>query len=102
MRVHSVWSRVSASGTPDAYATKTLVNCLRATARRPWRRESSVDLLPEHIDPRASTETPDDRDALLAALSQLGQSQRTIVVLRYWQDLSVEAVAASLNCRPGR
>ena len=34
VRVHSVWSRVSASGAPDAYATKTLVNCLRATARK--------------------------------------------------------------------
>ncbi len=101
VRVRSVWSRVSGSGAPDAYATRTLVNCLRATARRPWRRESSVDLVPERIDPGSSAETPDHRDELLAALAQLGLSQRTVVVLRYWDDLSIEAVAASLNLSTG-
>jgi RNA polymerase sigma-70 factor (sigma-E family) len=101
VRVHAVWSRVSASGAPDAYATRTLVNCVRATARRPWRRESSVDLLPERVDPRSSAEPVDGRDELLAALRQLGQSQRTVVVLRYWDDLSIDAVAAAMNLSSG-
>ena len=38
---------------------------------------------------------------LRRALAQLSPSQRTIVVLRYWDDLSVEQTAAILSCSTG-
>jgi RNA polymerase sigma factor (sigma-70 family) len=38
---------------------------------------------------------------LRRALTQLQPSQRTIVVLRYWDDLSVEQTAAVLGCSTG-
>ena len=42
-----------------------------------------------------------DRDRLLAALAELGASQRAVVVLRYWEDRSVEEVADVLGLSTG-
>jgi DNA-directed RNA polymerase specialized sigma24 family protein len=39
--------------------------------------------------------------ALLSALEQLGKRGRAVVVLRFWEDLSVEATAAALGCSTG-
>jgi len=98
VRIYAVWPKVSRSGSPDAYARQTLVNEYRGTLRRPWRREHVTDVVPD----RAAGEigTHDDRDALLAALAGLGTSQRTIVVLRYWEDMSVNDVADLLRLSP--
>jgi RNA polymerase sigma factor (sigma-70 family) len=38
---------------------------------------------------------------LLEALAELPPRQRACVVLRYYEDLGVEEVAAALGCRPG-
>jgi RNA polymerase sigma-70 factor (sigma-E family) len=102
-RMYAVWPRVSRSGVPDAYSRRTLINAHRAAARRPWRRESAVDVL-EDTDAAAvrdESTSVTDRDALLHALSKLGRSQRTIVVLRYWEDLSVAEVADLLDLSAG-
>ena len=42
-----------------------------------------------------------DRLLLMAALADLPPRQRACVVLRYYDDLSVEAVAETLGCRTG-
>ena len=41
------------------------------------------------------------RLTLLAALERLPPKARAVVVLRYWEDLSVEATAAALGCSTG-
>ena len=38
---------------------------------------------------------------VLAALATLPPRARAVVVLRYWEDLSVEQVADVLGCSPG-
>jgi DNA-directed RNA polymerase specialized sigma24 family protein len=38
---------------------------------------------------------------VLGALATLPPRARAVVVLRYWEDLSVEQVAAALGCSPG-
>ena len=100
VRLHTVWRRVSATGTPDGYARKVLVNAFRAHARRPWRREHLTDALPESAA-AGSVDHHDERQALTEALAQLGRSQRTILVLRYWEDMSVVDVADLLNLSTG-
>jgi RNA polymerase sigma-70 factor (sigma-E family) len=101
VRVYAVWVRVSQTGSPDAYAMRTLVNCHRAAVRRPWRREHVTDSVPDVRATQGTSGADDDRDVLVAALGRLGRSQRTIVVLRYWDDISVEDVAATLGLSPG-
>ena len=94
------WRRAQRAGSVDAYCRRAVVNAFLSEGRRPWRRERSTDHVPEqeYIDPSGSS---DDRDALRRALAELGPSQRAIVVLRYWDDLSVEETAAVLGTSTG-
>jgi RNA polymerase sigma factor (sigma-70 family) len=52
----------------------------------------------EQASAEGSTE---DRLVLLRALAQVPPRQRAVLVLRYWEDLSVEAAAEVLGCTPG-
>lgn len=101
VRVYAVWHRVSTMAAPDAYARKAMVNAHRSALRRPWRRERAVEQVPDQADLRTHLSGSEDRDVLLAALAGLGTSQRTIVVLRYWEDLSVAEVADLLHVSSG-
>lgn len=101
VRVYAVWHRVSTMQAPDAYARKAMVNTHRSALRRPWRREHVVEAVPDQVDLREQLAGYEERDALLAALAGLGPSQRAIVVLRYWEDLSVVEVADLLHLSTG-
>jgi RNA polymerase sigma-70 factor (sigma-E family) len=102
-RLYADWPRLASRGAVDAYARRTVVNGVLATRRRPWRREVAADVLPDVADPRRGPGDADDgqREALRGALAALGPSQRAVVVLRYWDDLSVEDVARLLGCSTG-
>ena len=62
---------------------------------------------PNVIDQRSSepasssTAGPDDRDAVVRLLARLPEQQRRVVVLRYYCDLSEQAVADLLNLSIG-
>ena len=90
------WPRIR-SETRDAYARRVLVNtCLAATRAR--RRELVVDELPD----RATDPTPyDERLDLIAALRSLPARDRTVLALRFLDDLPVAAVADALRLPEG-
>ncbi len=99
-RLYVHWHRASRTDDLDAYVRRSLVNAFLAEGRRPWRRERSTETLPvtAYADPSGAA---DDRDQLRRALGGLGASQRAVVVLRYWDDLSVEQTADALGCSTG-
>ncbi|WP_326767777.1 SigE family RNA polymerase sigma factor [Streptomyces sp. NBC_01591] len=80
----------------EAYARKTLINTFIASRRRFWRREQSYGELPDHAGQTPDTDTG---LAVRAALARLTDKQRAVLVLRYWEDLSVEATAGLLGMR---
>ncbi|MFD9503978.1 SigE family RNA polymerase sigma factor [Streptomyces sp. NPDC060035] len=80
----------------EAYARKTLVNTFIASRRRFWRREQAYGELPDHAGAEADTDTG---LMVRAALARLTARQRAVLVLRYWDDLSVEATAELLGMR---
>ncbi|MFG2977319.1 SigE family RNA polymerase sigma factor [Streptomyces sp. NPDC048331] len=91
------WRRVSAAEYPDAYARTVLTRTFLAERRRRLR-----DLLAHtRADPPTRPEHADLRVTLLAALAELPPRARAMVVLRYWEDLSVETVAELLRCSEG-
>ncbi|GAA1564594.1 SigE family RNA polymerase sigma factor [Kribbella sancticallisti] len=101
-KLYLVWPRVTRAGNPLAYARRVVVNAAVDTGRRPWRREVPTgDLLPDRARSGDHAADHADRDEVLAALSQLGPRQRACVVLRYYEDLSVEQTAEALGCSPG-
>lgn len=95
LRVVPKWSRIAAH--PEPYVRRVLAreSVTRWRGRR-WR-ERSVAQLPEG----ASDERPDDRAALLGALSTLSPRQRAVLVLRYFDDLTEAATAEALGISPG-
>lgn len=101
VRIYAAWPRISRHGAPDAYATRTLVNRHRSSLRRAWNREQPFAELPDSIDPGTTSYDGDPDGALLEALSRLGPSQRAVVVLRYWDDCSVDEVADLLHLSTG-
>jgi RNA polymerase sigma-70 factor (sigma-E family) len=90
-KVYLKWRRIS---DPHAYAKKTLLRVFLDHKRRRSSGELTVGELPE--TPAAGDQS-DLRLTLFEALDHLGPRDRAIVVLRYWEDLSVRDVAGLLG-----
>jgi DNA-directed RNA polymerase specialized sigma24 family protein len=50
---------------------------------------------------RSSPPAPETRTVVLGVLATLPPRARAVVVLRYWEDLSVDQTAVVLGCSPG-
>ncbi len=97
-KVYAAWPRVQAADNVEAYLRRTLTNAYIDETRRGWRREQPCESLPD----RQAEDVPrDDRDGLLRALAEVPPGQRACLVLRFFDDRSVDEVAAILQCRPG-
>lgn len=92
------WRRASRADNLDAYSHTVLVRVYIDERRRGWWRVRLGGRLPER---QGRSDDPEIRLALQQALGQLAPRQRAAVVLRFYQDLSVEQVAEVLGCRPG-
>ncbi|PJN22480.1 SigE family RNA polymerase sigma factor [Kitasatospora sp. CB02891] len=93
------WRRASRMENLDAYARTVLTRTFLAEQRR-WsvaRRLGALAGSPE-VAPHGDA---DLRVTLLNALAELPVRARAMVVLRYWEDLSVETVADLLGCSTG-
>jgi RNA polymerase sigma-70 factor (sigma-E family) len=96
-RLFGVWGRISGSGSPGPYARKILVNLYLDHRRRPSRREIPLAQLPETPDVGPANGVDGDRERLMRALRQVPNGQRAVLVLRYWEDLSIEQTAQILR-----
>jgi len=92
------WRRISKQENAHAYAHRTLVNAYLDQQRTRKSGEVPVDRLPEHIGHPGTAEL---RVVMLDALATLPPQARAVVVLRYWEDLSVDQVAGILRCSGG-
>ena len=101
------WPRIASRGEVEPYVRRVLVTTFLDTRRRPWRRESSAGFPADSQRDRAAdaaleaVEGVDDRDRLSAALTRLPERQRAVLVLRFYEDLSVEQTADLLGCTAG-
>ncbi|GAA4670764.1 SigE family RNA polymerase sigma factor [Nocardioides nanhaiensis] len=94
------WPRVRREGREEAYARTVLVRTSIDEHRRRSRRPERPGL--EGLDPAtAPSPGPEDRDDLVAALQELPEMQRKVVVLRYLLDQPVAEVAAELGISEG-
>jgi RNA polymerase sigma-70 factor (sigma-E family) len=92
-RLFGVWGGVSASGSPGPYVRRILVNLYLDHRRRPSRREVPLAEPPDMGSVERPSPVDGDRDRLMAALRQVPNGQRAVLVLRYWEDLSIEQTA---------
>jgi len=97
--VYLRWAKIRTVENLDGYVHRVLVRRYIDEARRSWARVLLAWRVPERAaTPTASTE---DADAVQAALARLGHGQRSVLVLRFICDMSVQETAAVLNCSTG-
>lgn len=88
------WAKVERAGNRDAYVRKVLV---RAFLDHQRRRSSSEIAMPEPAVDRSYRENPELRLTLIEALARLPARERALVVLRFWEDQTVEGTAQILG-----
>ena len=98
------WARARDAENLDAYARKTLVRAF-LSERRKLRREAEIQTLAAAGRTGRTVQGPaagaELRILILEALRSLPPKPRAMLVLRYWEDLSVEQTAAILGCSEG-
>jgi RNA polymerase sigma-70 factor (sigma-E family) len=95
-RVYVAWPRISA-GAEMAYTRRTMLN-LHLNDQRKRRREVLTEATPEpHVA------GPDQELALTLAelLKGLPDKQRAVLVLRFWEDLTVPQIAEATGIAEG-
>jgi len=97
------WSKARLAENPDAYAKKALVRAFLTEQRKLRRSATAHTIL--RTEPGAAAAAAADpaelRLVVLDALRALPPKPRTMVILRYWADLSIEETAALLGCSTG-
>ena len=95
-KVYAAWPAVSRADSPIAYTRKVLLRTFLSHRRLRRSAEWPVQAVP---DTRTDEPDPGVRLDLLAALRRLPPPDRAVLVLRYWEDLSVARTAELLGIR---
>jgi len=100
VKCYAALGRLREPAAVDAYLRATLLHTYFDDDKRAWRRrERATDQLPE---PGGTPSDPlEDRLMMLEALGAVPPRQRACLVLRFYDDMSVEETAAALDCSVG-
>ncbi|MEV7883052.1 SigE family RNA polymerase sigma factor [Streptomyces sp. NPDC002817] len=94
-RLYISWHRVARVGNPAGYAQTVLTRAFLAHQRRRSSKERATAEFPEQV--YADHGDVPLRLTLLQALARLPAKDRAVVVLRYWEDRSIEETADAMN-----
>ncbi|NED87602.1 SigE family RNA polymerase sigma factor [Streptomyces sp. SID11233] len=99
-RTYRRWDGIADKSLADAYLRRVMIN-----TRTEWWRARRLDEVPTEQLPDASiedgTEQRADRALLMDVLGVLAPKQRSVVVLRHWEQMSTEETAAALGMSAG-
>ncbi|BBC34849.1 hypothetical protein SGFS_061430 [Streptomyces graminofaciens] len=101
-KVYSRWRRIPRDEV-DFYVRRSLVNNNISRVRKRRVAHLLMPFLPERVhEPQAGhAESIAQRAALTQALTELSARQRSVLVLRYWEDLGENEIAELLGCSLG-
>jgi RNA polymerase sigma-70 factor (sigma-E family) len=94
------WRKVLVAADPEAYTRRVMINESISRWRKFGRSEMPVASPPERSG-QDELESIDRRIDLAVALGSLAPRRRAVIVLRYYEDLSVAETAALLGCSIG-
>ncbi|WP_415957583.1 SigE family RNA polymerase sigma factor [Streptomyces sp. 021-4] len=100
VRTYGRWDGIADKSLADAYLRRVMIN-----TRTEWWRARKLDEVPTEQLPDASvddgSEQRADRALLMDILQILAPKQRSVVVLRHWEQMSTEETAAALGMSAG-
>ncbi len=99
-KAYASWPRVLRADDPDVYLRRIILNASLGKVRRRRVRERRTGDGSKPGTAQAA-QVDHDRPALVTALMRLPASQRSVVLLRYWMDMTEAQVAAVLGCSVG-
>lgn len=100
VKTYLSWGRIRDHGAAEAYVRRTLATTAASWWRRRWHGERATDVLPDQAGPDASG-LVDEQDALWRHVRRLPARQRTVLVLRFYEDLSEAETARTLGVSTG-
>ncbi|MCK8677827.1 MULTISPECIES: SigE family RNA polymerase sigma factor [Streptomyces] len=100
VRTYGRWDGIADKALADAYLRRVMIN-----TRTEWWRARKLEEVPTEQLPEApvddATEQHADRALLMDVLKVLAPKQRSVVVLRHWEQMSTEETAAALGMSTG-
>lgn len=96
MKAAGVWGRISER--PEPYVRKVMYH---ENVSRWRRRRVAEEPLEGHDSAVEQTDSAEDRLLLADVLARLTPKQRTVLVLRYYEDLTEQQAAAAMGVRVG-
>ena len=102
-RVHRKWAYVEATQAPEAYIRKAIVHGFLSWRRRLSTRELTVADVPEslrHAGDPGDESRSELRDEMWRLLATLPRSQRAVLTLRFYEDLTFQEIGVVLGCAP--
>lgn len=99
-KLYQSWDKVRDPAARDGYVRRIMVNENNSSWRRPWRRrEISTSTFADTA--HAPTTDPDTRGAVWDLVQTLPAKQRTVIVLRYYEGMSVAEIADVMGTSTG-
>jgi RNA polymerase sigma-70 factor (sigma-E family) len=96
------WQKVSAGDNPEGYVRQVMLNEVRSRWRRRRRGvEHPVGEVADSVDGHELEAEAADRSVLASALRQLTPKQRSVLYLRFYEDMSETETAKMLGCAIG-
>jgi RNA polymerase sigma-70 factor (sigma-E family) len=99
-KTYQSWSRLRDVGNAEAYTRRVIVTTAISWRRRRSFSERPSDLVRD-VGVPDSSQLVDDQDELWQELRRLPPRQRTAVILRHCEDLSVRQAAELMGCSVG-
>ncbi|MGW0846095.1 SigE family RNA polymerase sigma factor [Streptomyces sp. NPDC002787] len=101
-KVYARWGRIPRDDV-DFYVRRSLVNNNISRVRKRRVAHLLTPFLPERVHERQAghAESVAQRAAVTQALATLSARQRSVLVLRYWEDLGENEIAQLLGCSLG-
>lgn len=99
-KLYASWRRLQ-SGNPEQYIRRCVINANTDLWRRGTWRENAQAAVPELPDPSDLAASQAERDFVMRALAELTPVERSVIVLRYYNDLSEIEIAGELNVPAG-
>ena len=99
-RAHRRWERIERMEAPEAYVRRAIVREFLSWRRRRSSTEAVVADVPDRPSGHDAAQQLAARDEMRTLLAGLPRARRAVLVLRFYDDLPDDEIAAMLGCSP--